>query len=434
MNNADTVAGVIEKVTPVFFPIQLTKYLYLYQNRHNSNRMEIKTDQHRIASIDLVRGIIIILMALDHVRDYFHQYSYLHDPMAFEYTSAPIFFTRWITHFCAPSFMLLSGISAWLYQEKKGKQALSTFLFTRGLWLIFVELFYVSLMWTFNPSYSSFILQAIWGFGASMITLAALIHLPKRVLAPLGLLLIFGHNLLDMVDASGGERPSFIWSLLHQPNFAGYTAGPFRFVVGYPALPYIGIITTGYSLGRLYTVSPDTRKKWLRNIGLGAIGLFILLRLINIYGDPAPWSQQKSALFTFLSFLNTTKYPPSLLYILMTLGPVLVLLAYLEGPLNAVTSRILVFGRVPMFFYLIHIPFIHGLGILGAMFTGYSPTVMVNLTTWVTANPQLKGYGFSLPVVYVVWLLVLLMLYPVCKWYGNYKQAHQRDKKWLSYI
>jgi uncharacterized membrane protein len=396
--------------------------------------MESRTSQNRIESIDLVRGIIIIIMALDHVRDYFHQYSYLHDPTEFEYTSAPIFFTRWITHFCAPSFMLLSGISAYLYQVKKGKQALSIFLFTRGLWLIFVELFYVSLMWTFNPSYPAFILQAIWGFGASMITLAVLIHLPKRMLAPLGLLLIFGHNLLDMMDVRGGESPSFAWSLLHQPNFAGYHAGPFRFVIGYPALPYIGIITLGYSLGTLYTTDTATRKTWLRNLGLGAIALFIVLRFINIYGDPAPWGTQKSALFTVLSFLNTTKYPPSLLYILMTLGPVLLLLAYLERPLNAITSRILVFGRVPMFFYLVHIPFIHGLGILGAMFTGFPPTVMVNLTTWVTANPQLKGYGFSLPVVYLIWIIVLLLLFPICKWYGNYKQAHQRDQKWLSYI
>lgn len=327
--------------------------------------------------------------------------------------------------------MLLSGVSAYLYQTKKGKKALSYFLFTRGLWLLFLELFYVSLMWTFNPTYPSFFLQAIWGFGASMITLAVLIHLPKQVLVSIGLLLVFGHNLLDPIHNS-----SLIWALLHQPNFTDFQFGHTQLMVAYPALPYIGIIVLGYSIGHIYSaqVDPATRKKWLRNYGLGAIALFIFLRSINIYGDPSPWSKQKDLLFSILSFLNTTKYPPSLLYTLMTLGPVLLLLAYLERPLNSITSKIIVFGRVPMFFYLVHIPFIHGLGILAAMFSGFKASVMVNLTVWVTANPQLQGYGFSLPVVYVIWILVILVLYPLCNWFGQYKQAHQQTRKWLSYI
>jgi uncharacterized membrane protein len=393
--------------------------------------MEIINKTKRIESIDLVRGIIIILMALDHTRDYFHQYSYLHDPTDLAYTSAPIFFTRWITHFCAPAFMFLSGISAFLYQTKNGKKALSTFLLTRGLWLLFLELFYVSLMWTFNPSYSAFFLQAIWGFGASMITLAILIHLPKPVLTTIGLVLVLGHNLLDPIRNS-----SLIWSLLHQPNFTDFHFGSAQFFVAYPVIPYIGIITVGYSIGNIYSkeVDPEKRKKWLRNYGLAAILLFIILRSINIYGDPSQWSRQQTGLLTFLSFLNTTKYPPSVLYTLMTLGPILLLLAYLERPLNSFTSKVIVFGRVPMFFYLIHIPFIHGLGILAAMLSGFPATVMVNLTVWVTSNAQLKGYGFSLLVVYGIWVAVILVLYPVCKWFGKYKQAHQQEHKWLSYI
>lgn len=393
--------------------------------------MEITRTSRRIESIDLVRGIIIILMALDHTRDYFHQYSYLHDPTDLTHTSAPIFFTRWITHFCAPGFMFLSGISAYLYQTKKGKGALTTFLLTRGLWLLFVELFYVSLMWTFNPSYSAFFLQAIWGFGASMIALAMLIHLPKPVLTALGIILVFGHNMLDPIRNS-----SFIWSLLHQPNFSDFHVGSAQFFVAYPVIPYIGIIVLGYAIGNIYSPAtlPEQRKKLLRNYGLAAILLFIILRGINIYGDPSPWGTQSTGLLTFLSFLNTTKYPPSLLYTLMTLGPILLLLAYLEHPLNSITSKIIVFGRVPMFFYLIHIPFIHGLGILAAMLSGFPATVMVNLTVWVTSNAQLKGYGFSLPVVYGIWIFVIIVLYPVCKWFGQYKQAHQQEHKWLSYI
>ncbi|WP_343692901.1 heparan-alpha-glucosaminide N-acetyltransferase domain-containing protein [Chitinophaga sp.] len=385
----------------------------------------------RIVSIDLVRGIIIILMALDHTRDYFHQYSYLHDPTDLAYTSVPIFFTRWITHFCAPAFMFLSGISAFLYQTKNGKSALSTFLITRGIWLLFLELFYVSLMWTFNPTYPAFFLQAIWGFGASMITLAILIHLPKPVLTSIGLILVLGHNMLDPV-----RNTSFIWSLLHQPNFSDFHFGHSQFFIAYPVIPYIGIIVLGYSIGNIYlpTVTPEQRKKWLRNFGLAAMLLFIMLRGINVYGDPAPWGKQPGGWLTLLSFLNTTKYPPSLLYTLMTLGPILLLLAYLERPLNSITARIIVFGRVPMFFYLVHIPFIHGLGIIAAMLSGYPAAVMVNLKVWVTSNAQLKGYGFSLPVVYGIWMLVILILYPVCKWFGKYKQTHQQEQKWLSYI
>jgi len=389
----------------------------------------------RIESIDLLRGTIMIIMALDHVRDYFHAYSYLYDPTDLQHTTAPIFLTRWITHFCAPVFMLLAGISACLYGLKNGRKALSFFLFTRGLWLVIVELFIVTLEWTFNPHYPAFILQVIWAFGISMMVLSLLIHLPRPVLLLLGIILIAGHNALDAVHVNGNTAPAFLWSALHQPNFNGFHFGAFNPIVGYPVLPWIGIITLGYCLGSLYApdVDPALRKRSLRNLGIGAILFFIILRWTNVYGDASLWSTQKNFLFTVFSFVNTTKYPPSLLYALMTLGPALLFLAYAERPLNSLTSKITVFGRVPMFYYLLHIPLIHGIAILAAMLSNHAAD-MVNLNTWVTANAQLKGYGFSLWVVYLVWIVVTVLLYPLCLRFSEYKRAHQAEKKWLSYF
>lgn len=390
----------------------------------------------RIESIDLLRGTIMIIMALDHVRDYFHAYSYIYDPTDLQHTSAAIFFTRWITHLCAPIFMFLAGISASLYGLKNGRKALSGFLLTRGLWLVVVELLIITLAWTFNPHYPAFIFQVIWAFGISMMVLSLLIHLPRSVLLFIGIILVAGHNALDNVHIADNNPWAFLWSVLHQPNVSGFTFGPFRIIVGYSVLPYIGIIILGYCFGSLYMpdIAPETRKKLLRNMGIGSIFLFLILRWTNIYGDAAHWSVQKDFLFTVLSFINVSKYPPSLLYILITLGPALLFLAYAEQPLNRFTSRVTIFGRVPMFFYLLHIPLIHGLGVLAAWLSGHSAANMVNLTKWVTANPQLKGYGFSLPVVYLVWIAVMLMLYPVSLRFSQYKQANQGHKKWLSYF
>ena len=375
----------------------------------------------------------MIIMALDHTRDYFHNDAFLYSPTDLAHTNVFLFFTRWITHYCAPVFVFLAGISAYLYGIKRTRKALSIFLFTRGIWLVFAELFIISLERTFNPSYPFFNLQVIFAIGVSMIVLSAIIWLNRNFLLALSILLIAAHNLLDKVHVPGDNFQSFSWALLHEPGH--FIFGRFSFSVHYPLLPWIGIMGLGYYLGSLYAQSfdPGKRRKFLLSMGFAAIALFILLRSGNWYGDAARWSQQKNNVFSLLSFLNVTKYPPSLLYTLMTLGPALIFLALTERPLNAMTEKITVFGRVPMFYYLTHILLIHLLALPGAIISGYKLADMV-LTTRVNSSPELKGYGFDLGIVYIIWIGVVLFLYPFCKWFDRYKRTHQATKKWLSYL
>jgi uncharacterized membrane protein len=388
----------------------------------------------RIGSIDLLRGIVMIVMALDHARDYFNRDAYLFDPTDLTHASAPLFFTRWITHFCAPIFMFLAGTSAFLYGIKKGTKAAAFFLLTRGIWLIFVELFIVTVGWTFNVHFTFYILQVIWAFGVAMIILSALIRLPRTALLVIAIVLIAGHNLLDGFHVGSSHLSGIAWSFLHEFHYFSYPG--FSFVIGYPILPWAGLITLGYYLGGLYapTFDPVRRKKVLIRLGLGFIAGFILIRAINLYGDPSPWAVQKNSLFTLLSFLNVTKYPPSLLYILMTIGPALLFLAFAERPLNAFGAKLTVYGRVPFFYYLIHIYLLHALAVIAAMLQGFPAADMTNFTNWVTANPQLKGYGFNLVIVYSVWIAVVIALYPLCKWFDGYKRTNQAQKAWLSYL
>ncbi len=386
----------------------------------------------RVQSIDLLRGAIMIIMALDHVRDYFHKGSFLFDPLALDKTSVPIFLTRWITHFCAPIFMLLAGTSAFLSGQRKSKKELSLFLFTRGLWLAFMELVVVNFGWNFDIQFHSILFITIWALGISMIALAALIWLPLKAILAAGIVLVAGHNLLDGVHVTGDNAGAFGWALLHDPNvffWHGETV-----LVGYPIIPWIGTMALGYCLGNLY-VSFDAikRKKLLLQLGTGAVILFIVLRFINVYGDPSHWSAQRRPFFTFLSFIDTTKYPPSLLYLLMTLGPALVFLSLTEKVKSKTGDIVSVYGRVPMFYYLLHIYVIHLLAMVASpLFTNYS------MDKWILHKPfwfieSFKGYGYSLIVVYFVWIIVVMSLFPLCKRYDRYKQSH-KEKWWLSYL
>jgi uncharacterized membrane protein len=387
----------------------------------------------RVLSIDLLRGSVMIIMALDHVRDYFHSDAFFYSPTDLTRASVVLFFTRWITHFCAPAFVLLAGLSAHLYGSARGRRALSYFLLTRGIWLVFAELFIITLFWTFNPSYPVLNFQVIWAIGVSMIALSLLVRLDRRIILAIGIILVAGHNLLDTIHVTGKGVPAFVWAMLHQDG--DFTFGRFTLLLHYPVIPWIGIMAIGYTLGGLYVAGQDgeRRKKTLLYLGTGAIMLFILLRGVNGYGDPSHWSTQGNATFTLLSFLSVTKYPPSLLYALMTLGPVLICLSLGEGPLNALKAKISIFGRVPMFYYLAHIPLVHGLAVAGAMISGHPASDMI-LTNRVNRMPGLQGYGFNLLIVYLVWIGVILILYPCCRWFDRYKRAHQSSKWWLSYL
>jgi uncharacterized membrane protein len=387
---------------------------------------------NRFESIDLLRGIVMIIMALDHVRDFFHASAFLFNPTDLSRTSPFIFLTRWITHFCAPVFVFLAGISARLNSAKKTKRELSYFLLTRGIWLILIEIFVMSFALTFNPAYPFIALQVIWAIGFCMICLSVIIYFPRQLVLLIGILLIFGHNLLDGIGVRGQGIPAFLWSILHVQGF--FRVGPTFILVAYPVIPWIGVMAIGYFIGSSYLpgYDPDKRRRQLSWIGWGGIVLFIALRLLNIYGDPFAWSIHKNEIYTILSFLNTTKYPPSLLYLLMTLGPALVFLSVAEKPLGWFTQKIVIYGRVPLFYYLVHFYWLHLLAMLAASLTGYKWSDMI-LTTFVSNSPNLKGFGFNLVWVYLIWIGIVLSLYPLCKWYDNYKSNH-RSVWWLSYL
>lgn len=386
----------------------------------------------RVESIDLLRGVVMVIMAIDHVRDYFHYDAFFYDPTDLSKTNTALFFTRFITHYCAPVFVFLSGISAYLYGTKKNKKQLSLFLLTRGIWLLLAELFIVSLFRTFNTSFTYINFQVIGAIGICMMLLSAIIYMPKPLIFFTGAAIVLFHNTLDAVHVPGNDLPAFLWSLLHEAKHFSFEQ--YDVYVRYPVLPWLGVMILGYCAGTLYAPGVNTakRKRILFSTGIGAVVLFIMLRSVNLYGDAATWSVQKDNLFSLLSFLNVTKYPPSLLYVLITLGPALIFLSLAERPLNRLTEKLVIFGRVPMFYYLAHILLIHVLAIIAALVTGYP--AMVILTGPVDATTQLKGYGFDLPVVYLIWLGLILFLFPFCKWFDTYKRKHQAKQWWLSYL
>jgi uncharacterized membrane protein len=382
----------------------------------------------RIESIDVVRGVIMILMAIDHTRDFFGVPGA--NPTNLASTTVPLFFTRWITHFCAPVFFLLTGTGAYLALRKKSERELSRFLFTRGLWLIFLELVVTrGFGWQFNFDYHVTMLFILWALGWAMIVLSVLVYLPTSVVTTFGVVMIATHNLLDSVESSNP-----FWTILHSPNFILNHPGHIVFVP-YALIPWVGVTAAGYGLGQIYGNSwPSTRRKtFLLTLGIGLTAGFFILRAVNLYGDPRPWASQKSAAFTVLSFLNTTKYPPSLLFLLMTLGPALLFLWAVDAKTPRWLQPALTIGKVPMFYYLLHIPLIH----LIAIAVCYARYGQVH---WMFESPTIgqfpftppPGWGFSLPIIYLVWACVVLMLYPLCRWFAGLKQ--RRNDAWLSYF
>jgi uncharacterized membrane protein len=384
------------------------------------------TKRSRIESIDIVRGVVMIVMALDHTRDFFGYPGA--NPTDLATTTIPLFFTRWITHFCAPTFCLLTGTGAFLASRRKSRSELSRFLLTRGLWLIFLEVVVTRCLgWQFNFDYRVTALIVLWSLGWAMIVLSALVYLPPAAMVAFGIAMIATHNLLDSVPWN-----NWFWSILHVPNVL-YTTPRFTLFESYPLIPWVGVAAAGYGLGQIYDRLSGRRKSFLLRLGCVLTGLFFLLRIINRYGDPQPWSVQNSSAFTALSFLNTTKYPPSLLFLLMTLGPALLFLGLMENGTPAWLRPALIFGKVPMFYYLLHIPLIHVLAI-AVCYARYGQV------HWMFESPNLgsfpitfpPGWGYPLPIVYLVWIVVVTSLYPLCHWFAGVRQ--RRKDWWLSYF
>ena len=396
--------------------------------------------RQRVQSIDVLRGIVMVLMALDHTRDYFHKavnnvgQALALDPTNMETTTPTLFFTRWITHFCAPIFVFLAGTSVYLMSRKKTIPELRSFLIKRGLWLVIVELLIITFAWSFNPFYNVIILQVIWAIGISMILLGLLIFLPVNTIVAIGAIIIAGHNLLDIPSIADTLKGNFLSDLIFDAEFAYYNfSATHGIMIVYAFLPWTGLMFLGYGFGRLYTdgYDPIKRQKLLRQLGTILLLFFILFRFFNIYGDPHPWSvQPRGSIYSFLSFLNLNKYPPSLLYCCMTIGPSMIALSVLEKYANKITGFFNHFGRVPMFYYITHLYLLHLLGVIVFFVQGYKTSEIMS-----AGNPFLfhpPDFGFSLFFVYVIWIGIILFLFPLCRKYNAYKSTHHQW--WLSYL
>lgn len=386
---------------------------------------------YRINSIDLLRGLVMIIMALDHARDLLHFGALTEDPLALQTTTPYLFFTRWITHFCAPVFVFLSGTSIYLQSGRKSKKELSLFLLKRGLWLIVAEITLVTLGITFDLSWTFIFLQVIWAIGISMVLLAALLWLPFPVLLLLGAVIVFGHNSLDGYEAAQKEPHTFLYYLAHRQAFIPFGGGHVLGIL-YPFLPWTGVMILGYCFGRLYRAEEAQRRKKIGILGMVLLLLFVLLRWGNLYGDPLPWKEQANGLYSVLSFINTQKYPPSLLFLCMTLGPALVFLSIAEGWRNKLTDWITVYGRVPFFYYLLHFYLLHLVAAILFVARGGTLAQGAKGVPGVPFKFVVPGEGLRLWQVYLVWMGVVLLLYPLCRWYGKYKAKSKAW--WVSYV
>ncbi|MEP7236365.1 MAG: heparan-alpha-glucosaminide N-acetyltransferase domain-containing protein [Ferruginibacter sp.] len=391
------------------------------------------TRSKRIESIDLLRGLIMIIMALDHTRDFFHKDGLTGDPLDPETTTSILYFTRWITHFCAPTFVFLSGLSAWLQSQRKTKKELSIFLISRGFWLIFVDLTIMSLGLTANIHFSFFVLETLWSIGASMVILGLVIRLPFNLILALGLLIFFGHNLLDFAEQARAGNVPVWWSLLHRVSIVPLWGNHSLFIF-YPFLSWTGLMLLGYCCGKLFTdTSAERRKKILLTSGISAVLFFVALRWANFYGDPRPWVEQKTGLKTFFAFMNVQKYPPSLLFLCATVGPGLIFLALAKNTGSKLVKIISVYGRVPFFYFIVHFYILHIATAIVYLSRGHSIAEGMAGLPGLPFKFAMPGEGFSLPAVYGIWAAIVIIMYPLCKWYDNYKTNH-KEKWWLSYL
>ena len=390
------------------------------------------SSKKRILSIDILRGIVMMVMAIDHVRDFIHIHGMDQDPTSLASTSPAVFFTRFITHYCAPIFVFLSGTSIYLQAQRKSKKELSVFLLKRGLWFMFAEIVIVNLLMSFNPLYNFVMLQVIWVIGLSMVLMSTIIYLPFRAILVISIALIFGHNLLDQFNYSDPTNTPIWFALIHQQAYIEYA--PMRILfINYPIIPWFGVMMLGYCMGKWYSKDYDTtkRQQQLIWVGISTIGFFLLLRYTNLYGDPSKWTTQpRGTVYSIISFFNVTKYPPSLLYCCITLGPALIALSLLEKTSAAWTRKVSVFGRVAFYYYLWHFFLVHLTCVILFFVSGKGVNDIIDYNSpFLFRNMQ---WGYPLWIVYLVWVILMIILYPICKKYDHYKSTHKHW--WLSYL
>ena len=402
----------------------------------------------RTVSIDLLRGIVMVVMALDHARDFFDHTTFA--PEDLDKTTGVLFFTRWITHFCAPSFVFLAGTAAWLSRVngKKSDGEIASFLWKRGLWLVFLELTVVYFCWLFSPTYArGIILQVIWAIGWSMVFLSLLVRLSTRTIAFVGGAIVLLHNTLDSFHPGAGTLWQPLWELVHEPRF-GLALGPIHYNILYPLVPWVGVMALGYVFGSLYVGEDGTarsreeRSRLLLRIGLSVTAFFVVLRASNLYGDPNPWSARATFGGTVMSFLNCQKYPPSLCYLTMTLGPAITLLGLFDrgasprlgergaSPrLGLLAKPFVVFGRVPLFYYVLHLALLNAAS--EVVYTEKTGTLMMSRQWYSDA----EGLTVGLPLTYLTWIAAVVALYPLCLWFSRVKASPWgRERAWLSYL
>lgn len=384
----------------------------------------------RFTSIDFLRGLVMIIMALDHVRDLFHSTALTQDPTDLNTTTPALFLTRWITHLCAPTFVFLSGTSAYLsFQRQNDISKSKSFFLKRGFWLIFLEFTVVTFGLWFDIHFRTMLFQVIATIGFGFIFLALILKLNTKTIRIIGLLIISLHGLLSLIPLPENKVLQFIGSILFARN-AIPIGSDFLFIIGYPIIPWFGIMLIGFSFGEFFSLPAEKRKSLFLKIGFGSLAVFTILRFFNTYGNPTPWTTQKNEIFTFLSFINVSKYPPSLMFCLLMLGIAIILLAVLEGIDNQLSKVVETYGNVPLFYYLIHWYMFHSLLFIIIFAQGFGIKDLVfgfNLgrpNTWA---------GLSLPMTYLVWISGVVALYPLCKWYSRYK-TQNREKEWLRYL
>lgn len=385
----------------------------------------------RIQSIDIVKGVVMIIMALDHVRDMIHINSINDSPTNLNTTTPILFFTRWITYLCAPTFVFLAGTSAFLSFKNKNNILKSRhFLLKRGLYLIMLEFTVVNFGLFFDPGFHTFIFEVIAAIGFGFIILSMMLKLSSKTIASIGLLIIFSHNLFPFIPFAQSSVLKTGLSLFFMPG-AFPLSSHAVLVMAYPPIPWLGIMLVGYAAGSLFELPDIKRRNIFFKISSAALLLFVIIRLINFYGDSVPWTVQKSNMFNFLSFMNLTKYPPSLLFCLITLGIMFLMLAFADQAKNKLIKIISVYGKVPLFYFIVHFFMIHFI-LLAILLLQDFQWSQLEFASGTFGRPKGIESGLPLWAVYLIWITVVTALYKPCKWFGNYKATHKQW--WLKYI